>query len=189
MIKRYEKFLEKFDQKLETYFSLHKDLIKCKKGCAACCEVGEYPFSRLESEYIMFGFQTLPQKLRTLVKNNISELKKIKLEQNGKRFDYRCPFLVEKTCVLYKYRGLVCRTFGLAYVADGVVKLPECANFGLNYSEIFDPETSEITLSNPIEEDLRIDKIFQSDLAKGYELEHGKIRRLIDWFTTPFDSD
>ena len=182
MLERYEKFLEKFDEKISKYFCLHKEFIKCKKGCSACCEIGEYPFSRLEAEYLMSGYQKLPKEIQENIKQNISRLREEKQKNSCKNFSYCCPFLIEKECSLYKYRGLVCRTFGLAYVCSGAVRLPECVNFGLNYSENFAPKTSEIFLDNPIAEDLRIDKIFSSELAKKYELEHGEIRRLIDWF-------
>ena len=53
MLARYEKFLEKFDKRLSRYFEEQCEFIKCKMGCSACCEVGEYPFSRLEAEYLM----------------------------------------------------------------------------------------------------------------------------------------
>ena len=60
MLKRYEKFLEKFDKRLEKYFEEQCEFIKCKPGCSSCCEIGEYPFSRLELEYLMSGFVELP---------------------------------------------------------------------------------------------------------------------------------
>ena len=182
MLIRYEKFLGILDAKLTEYFLSHKDYIFCKKGCTECCEIGEYPFSRLEAEYFMKGFITLSSELQKIVKQNI---KKIVLERKGssiERFTYRCPFLINRECVLYKYRGLVCRTFGLAYVSGGRVLLPECVNSNLNYSGLYDPKKGEIILKNPITEDLHIDKLLRSPLAEQFELECGEIRPLIDWF-------
>ena len=45
MLTRYEKFLEKFDKRLDKYFEEQCEYVKCKMGCSYCCEVGEYPFS------------------------------------------------------------------------------------------------------------------------------------------------
>ena len=58
MLQRYEKFLkEVLEPKLEKYFEEQCEFVKCKEGCSSCCEVGEYPFSRLELEYLMSGFE------------------------------------------------------------------------------------------------------------------------------------
>lgn len=183
MLKRYEKFLEEFDKKLNNYFTAQQKYIKCKKGCTNCCEIGEYPFSRLEAEYIMSGYIKLPPKTQQSIKMNISKILQEKANNTSERFTYRCPFLIDSLCTAYKYRGLTCRTFGLAYLEDNIVKLPECANLGLNYSEIFNTKTKELNLENPIKESLRIDSILRSQLAEKYELECGEIRPLIDWFT------
>lgn len=177
MLKRYEKFLEIFDKELETYFKSHKEYIFCQKNCSACCEIGEYPFSRLEAEYLMHGFTTLTPQIQKQIKDNIKNLVKNKIFTN-----YKCPFLINKECSLYKYRGLVCRTHGLAYLDNGVVKLPECANNGLNYSKCYNSDKKELILDNPIKNNLRIDYILKSPLAQKYKLEGGEIQPLIKWF-------
>jgi len=177
MLIRYEKFLEEFDKTLDNYFNEHKQYICCKKGCSFCCEIGEYPFSRLEAEYLMKGFLKLSPETQKNIKQNIKYLVENKIYTN-----YKCPFLINKECSLYKYRGLVCRTHGLAYLDNGIVKLPECVNRGLNYSSVYDSENKELIIENPIKENLRIDSIFQSSPAKNYKLECGEIRPLIKWF-------
>ncbi len=174
MLERYKNFLEEFDKHLTKYFET--PYIKCCKGCADCCTVGDYPFSRLEAEYLMAGFPTLPKTIRDEVRENIFDIKQTNHEM------YKCPFLIDNECCLYERRGIVCRTHGLAYLFDGKIRLPECANNGLNYSEVFDKNTGEVTISNPITENLRIDEIFKTLLAQKYKLESGEIRRLIDWF-------
>lgn len=174
MLKRYQEFLKEFDGFLDSAFENQKQYIKCQKGCSACCELGDYPFSRLEMEYLMAGFQTLPKDIRNKVKDNISNAKNLK--------EYKCPFLIENLCCLYERRGIVCRTHGLAYLHEGKMKLPKCAENGLNYSEVFDKTTGEIVIDNPIKENLRIDAVLKSPLARNYQLEPGEIRRLVDWF-------
>ena len=175
MLKRYENFLKELDKQLEEYFKDQKDYICCKKGCSLCCELGDYPFSRLEMEYLMQGFITLPNDIRLIIKKNIEDIKTSGLKE------YKCPFLIDNLCVLYERRGLVCRTHGLAYLYNGIIKLPHCAKENLNYSKVFDTKTGEILIDNPINTSLRIDDIFKSKLAEKYELECGEIRRMIDW--------
>lgn len=178
MLVRYEKFLEKLDKRLEKYFEEQCEFIKCKIGCSACCEVGEYPFSRLEAEYLMIGYANLPLDIKDLVKENINQLKKDKPQL------YQCPFLINHLCSVYKYRGIVCRTHGLAWYDEEYekIKLPYCVNLGLNYSKVFDRETGEVFLQDPIKARLRIDSILRSSMAEEYELECGEIRPLIKWF-------
>lgn len=183
MLVRYEKFLEITDARLEGYFKKHKEYICCSKGCAACCEIGEYPFSRLEAEYLMKGFLTLPVETQRIIKQNIKRLLIERQNFSGERFLYSCPCLINKECALYKYRGLVCRTYGLAYVSGGRVYLPECVNSQLNYSAIYNSVKGEVIFDEPIKEDLHIDKLLKSPLARLLDLECGVIRPLIEWFS------
>ena len=173
MLKRYEKFVAEFDRHLAELTKTQSEHIKCVQGCSRCCLTGEYPFSRLEMEYLMAGFVNLPKMIQDEVKENISWAK-------GKK-EYRCPFLINDLCCLYKRRGLVCRTHGLAYLSSGHIKLPDCANYGLNYSDVYDKTTRKVCIKNVIRESLRIDDIFSSPMAQKYDLEKGQIRRLIDW--------
>lgn len=183
MLTRYKKFLEALDVELQGYFLQHKDYIKCKKGCTDCCTIGEYPMSRLEAEYLMYGFVKLPKEVKSKIRTFIAELKIEKNNSDSERFLYKCPFLIDKACALYDRRGIVCRTYGLAYLKnDGTINLPNCANLGLNYAENFDKKTGEIFLQNPIKKELTIDKYLRSELAEKFELECGEIRPLIDWF-------
>ena len=80
----------------EKYFEEQCEHIKCKSGCSACCEVGEYPFSRLELEYLMSGFVELPFGVKHDIKEEIKRLKREKPKL------YKCPFLVDNKCVVYE---------------------------------------------------------------------------------------
>ncbi len=176
MLKRYEKFLENFDKKIDKYFEEQCEFIKCKPYCSLCCEIGEYPFSRLEAEYLMSGFIKLPADIQKQIK---TEIKRLKSEPTKL---YRCPFLIDKLCSVYKYRGIVCRTHGLAWLDEDTIRLPYCVNKGLNYAKVFDRKTSEVFLPNPIKEHLRIDAVLKGAKAEQYKLECGEIRPLINWF-------
>jgi len=174
MLNRYEKFLVEFDKMLDEFSKTQTKYLKCQKGCADCCKNGDYPFSRLEMEYFMAGFQDLSKDVKDKILENINNAK-------GKKV-YQCPFLIDNLCSMYNRRSLTCRIHGLAYLSNGVIKLPECANFGKNYSEYYNPETKEIQIENPIDTSLRVDDIFNSKLAQDFNLQSGEIRSLIDWF-------
>lgn len=166
----YEKFLNEFDKKLAAYFERDAAAIKCKKGCIFCCENADYPLSLLEMKYLMQGFLKLDKSRHDRVRENIRNL------MRRRTSIYPCPFLLDGECAVYAYRPLTCRIHGLGYLrSDGIVKLPECAKIGLNYSENFDGHSVDF---EPIKEDLNLDKIF----AAHPELEFGEIRSMIDWF-------
>ncbi len=178
MLKRYEEFLKILDKKLENYFEEQCEYIKCKEGCSMCCEVGEYPFSKLEVDYLMSGFAKLHPNLRRTILNRINHLKKKRPKM------HECPFLIDKKCSVYQYRGIVCRIHGLAWYDEDVerIRLPYCVNKGLNYAKVFNRETGEVFLQEPIKERLRIDSLLTSDEAKEFNLEYTEIRPLLKWF-------
>ena len=179
MLKEYEEFLKDFDSIISQLFENQKKYVKCHKGCSLCCEIGEYPFSQLEMMYIMEGFKKLPVDLRKQIKNNLDNVKN---NRHSEHFYYQCPFLIDKKCAVYKYRGITCRTFGLAYLIDKrtkQVKIPQCSNEDLNFSKVFDG--NEISIE-PIKENLDLPSVIDSKLAKSHKLEFGEIRSLVNWF-------
>jgi len=177
MLKTYEKFLKEFDNRIGGYFKAQKDNIMCKEGCSGCCEIGDYPFTQLEMMYLMQGFKTLPPMVQRQVRSNLMQVKQNRVSVH---LFYKCPFLINNRCSVYKYRGLTCRTFGLAYLRDdGTVRLPECVNDGLCYSKV---TKDGILCTEPVKEDLSLLNITDGDLAKKYKLEFGQSRSLVDWF-------
>ena len=177
MLNNYEKFLKEFDLKIDNYFKEQSEHICCKEGCSGCCEIGDYPFTQLEMMYLMQGFKTLPSILQEQIRNNLFQIKQNRVSTH---LFYKCPFLINNKCSVYKYRGITCRTFGLAYLTkEGVVKLPECVNEGLCYSKVCKDRTLTV---EPVKEDLSLLEITESDLAKKYKLDFGPSRSLIDWF-------
>ena len=78
----------------------------------------------------------------------------------------------------------MCRTHGLAWYDEdeNKIKLPYCVNIGLNYSKVFDRETGEVFIQDPIRERFNINAILRSPEAERYELECGEIRPLLQWF-------
>lgn len=174
MLKSYDKFVKDFQKRIDEYFAENSEYIYCHEGCSACCEIGEYPFSRIEAEYLMEGFTRLPETVKIKIKQKVRDLKIQKENFSGKRFQYECPFLIEKKCSVYPYRGLTCRTHGLAYLKkDGTVNVPYCANDGLNYSSVY---KDGIFSAEPVKENLNIDAIL-----KDFDSEPDEIRPLVNW--------
>ncbi len=184
MISRYREFLKEFDNILKVIYEEQKQYIHCAKGCSKCCEKGEYPYSQMEFAYLTQGYINLPQNTKILVQQNIRNLLMDKKEFKGKRFEHKCPFLINGECSVYDYRGIICRTFGLCYYDDknGYVRLPDCVHDGLNYSDFYDEETNTLNIENVPKVNLRIDRVLDSTLANSYDLDCGEIRPMVEWF-------
>ena len=191
MLKLYEKYLEVIDKYIETCFEAQKPFIHCGAGCCNCCETGEYPFSRLEMEYLMSGFPDLTFEEQQTIKTNIKILLAEKGQSTG-RFLHKCPFLLNGRCVMYKRRGITCRVYGLASFetvkGKQVIKLPECSKYGLNYSEVVENGTVSLEkfqscgVEAPIRHSLSLN-YFEREILRGVtELEFGEIRPLLEWF-------
>lgn len=183
MFKTYESFIQDFDTALKLIFDTQKKYIHCKKGCAKCCSCGNYPLSQIEFGYITQGFIELEDDKKQIVQNNIKELLQQKSNFTGERFEHKCPFLIDEECSVYKYRGIICRTFGVCYYDDkeSYVRLPDCVFDGLNYSEFFDKETNILKIPDVPMVNLRIDRVLNSELAKKYNIESGEIRPMLEW--------
>ena len=157
----YDYFIKKLDERLQKYFDAFAGSVGCKKGCSLCCEKGDYPLSDIELEYLIKGYIKLNNEIKLKVQQNIKNM-----EKGG-----QCPFLVNKECSIYKYRPIVCRVHGLAYVCrDNVVKVPYCANKGLCYKESY---ANNEFIGKPVLENLDT-----KSLLKDYSCE---IRNLYDW--------
>lgn len=183
MLENYKKFLDDFDELLKYISQSQKKYIKCNKGCSKCCQKGDYPFSQLEFTYLTEGFINLPQNTKILVQQNIRNLLVDKKEVRGKTFEHQCPFLINNECCVYEYRGIICRTFGICYYDDtkGYVRLPDCVNEGLNYSQFYDKKSKTLNIADVPKINLRIDRVLNSELAKKYNLKSGEIRPMLEW--------
>lgn len=69
MLKKYDKFIKDFQQKIDKYFEENSEYIYCHEGCSACCEIGEYPFSWIEIilwKPLLSCQKTLSNKLKSI---------------------------------------------------------------------------------------------------------------------------
>lgn len=189
-IEKYEEYLGFLNKKIEKFFEQEKDFICCKEGCSLCCETGNYPFSKLEFDYIIKGSFALPKETIEIIDAKIKKLKAEKANSKEELFLHECPFLINKKCSLYDYRALICRTFGLIYYDDtSKLKLPSCVDNDLNYAKVYNKETKKISdelvknsgLKEPMAYNLSLKALKENQYTKD-NIDFGETKPLLDWF-------
>ena len=192
-IQKYQLFLKFFEPKLTKFFEEQKPYIFCKEGCSHCCEKGEYPFSQIEFSYLMMGVRTLPLEMVAEIEKNVTQIKEDKKNHTEDTpFMHACPFLINKRCCLYQYRGIICRTHGLAFFSKaGKILVPACVDKGLNYSNVYDFENK--TISDTKYEELGIEQeplahnvglhfMTNNSFNESIKLDFGELKPMLDWF-------
>ncbi len=189
--KRYEIFLHTFQKELDKMFEGQKEFIKCKEGCSFCCERGEYPFSKLEFDYLLEGYKKLNNDEKSIILFNIANINEKMSKNYNEQFMYTCPFLINNKCSVYKYRGIICRTFGLLCEHnDGRLTMPFCQELGLNYSQVYDKEKGQlieekngIKLCETEPQAYRIarENVQNLTIAKTLDLVWGESKTMIDY--------
>lgn len=191
MIDNYLLYLSYIENKLKKFFEAQSPYIFCKKGCALCCQSGEYPFSQIEFDFLMLGFSKLDENLKQQISDKINKLLKEKSKTDG-TYLHECPFLINNECSVYNYRGIICRSFGLMSIRQNAnSKIPFCAFKGLNYSNVLDPETRIISLEKfkalgvdkePLAYNVGYNALTSPDIEEVFNIKFGEVKALIDWF-------
>lgn len=192
-IKKYELYLAYLMPKLEKFFQEQSPYICCKEGCSHCCEKGEYPFSELEFAYIMYGSKSLTPQIINELNYNISQIKQAqKNNTTNNKFLYKCPFLINKRCVVYNFRGLICRTHGLAFFdKNNKLVVPACVDKGLNYSNVYDFEKQNLSSKKckelgikqePLAHNVGLHFILDNSITNQLKINFGESKSLINWF-------
>lgn len=191
MFDNYIKYLNMLNGKLEKFFQKQKPYIFCKKGCAKCCKNAQFPYTQIEFEYLILGYQQLSDDTKNQICSNVIQVLSEKLASGENKFIYKCPFLIENVCSLYDYRGIMCRTFGLLN-AVGVngSDVPFCALEGLNYSNVYDTERKMISTEmfkklnikeEPVAFNIQYDFLTHQEFGDGYGFRFGETKPLINW--------
>ena len=192
MIENYITYLNFLSEKFNRFFDKQKPYIFCKKGCGKCCKNAQFPYSQIEFEYLMRGTLYFDLKTKEAVVSNIKSVMKAKENFQGKKFVYDCPFLINNECVVYNYRGIVCRSFGLMTVGeDGKIKVPFCCFQGLNYSNVMEDDGKHVSeekfkqlgcKEEPTAFNVSYKFLTDPDFERGFNFSFGEKKPLIDWF-------
>lgn len=192
MLNRYEKYLEFLDKKLNGFFEAQKPYIFCKDGCSLCCKNAQFPCSLLEVKYLIKGMFELPVDVRLKIEDKMIDIIAQKRNFKGERFIYDCPFLINNSCAVYKYRGIVCRAFGLlSKKEDGKTKTPFCCFQGLNYSNVYDEQEKTFSgkkmkelgiTQEPLVYNIGYSFLTSKTICDKFKLNFGEKKPLIDWF-------
>ncbi|MCG8635673.1 MAG: YkgJ family cysteine cluster protein [Desulfobacterales bacterium] len=98
LLKNYNDLLERVDTHVKMVTERYRDHIACKKGCDACCRfLNLFP---VEAFALSRAFLALPETDQARI-----------LEQIEREED-KCPLLINRACLLYKARPVICRTHG-----------------------------------------------------------------------------
>lgn len=194
MLENYIIYLKFLENKLTKFFDKQKPYIRCQKGCGLCCQNAQFPYSKLEIDYLMTGAWQLDLETKKLVAQNINRILQEKKVFNGKpdEFKYDCPFLINNVCSVYNYRGIICRTFGLMYVgSDEKVKIPFCCFKGYNYANVIQDGSGVISsekvkalgnVEEPVAFNISYKFLTGEDFEQGFNIKFGEKKPLIDWF-------
>lgn len=151
LFQRYELLVAKADQ---AFGKMQKDYgayIKCKLHCSDCCHA-IFGLFLIEAAYLQQHFNQLSRKERqaALLRGKKSEKEYKELEKKLKTYGndpqmasysigrerIRCPLLSDtRECVLYVYRPITCRVYGIPLVIQG--KAHACGNAGFKDGESY----------------------------------------------------
>lgn len=190
MLNNYLEFLEYLMGSLNNYFKNQSPYIKCEKGCAKCCQNGDYPFSQIELALLKCGFTKLDSEKQQIILSKIKDIIKRKKESKLETFTYECPFLFDNVCSVYAHRGIICRTFGLISLKEGSkMQIPFCAYEGLNYSNVLDKEKDMLMFEKmnelgidvePMAYQIHYSYLTSDKISHAFNFEYGKKGSLID---------
>lgn len=191
-------YLNVIQKKIDKFFDDQKEYIFCHEGCAKCCKKAQFPYSEIEFRLLLEGMFSLDKDLQMQIMERIEKVIQAKKEHFKKtpdeKFRYDCPFIVDDRCSVYKFRGLICRYFGLMDFKPGVEhssQIPFCAYEGLNYSNVIDFEKRVISTEKFKEQGFKNEpKAFNTGylaltdevFAEKFDFEFGETKPLIDWF-------
>ena len=194
-LQNYAEYLVYISQKLTTFFEHQKPYIACHKGCAKCCKNAEFPYKKIEFDMLIEGFKTLSEEQQKIIIENVKNLKAQRAKTEGK-FAHTCPFLIDDVCSVYKFRGVICRSFGLMfYNENDTPGIPFCIFEGLNYSMLLNKETGRVSSEKykelgyeqePLAFNVSHSFLTHEDFGKIFGFTFGETKPMLDWFEEDF---
>jgi len=145
LLERYEHLAARADQAFQKMLQDHPECIKCRPYCSDCCHA-LFGLFLIEAVYIKRRFDELGRKKRraALLSGDKADrdLKRLEKEmrKNGGSSEMgtealakeriRCPLLDEQQeCILYPYRPITCRVYGIPTSIQGKARVCGISGF------------------------------------------------------------
>ncbi len=141
----YSELVTRADKAFETIAGQYPESIKCRPGCSDCCHAvfGLFP---VEAVFLKHDFDQLneDQRQAALIRAQAADKEIAQLEKTLANFEgdthmqnysvakarVRCPLLTDKNeCIMYEYRPITCRTYGIPTMIQGQMKVCGKAGF------------------------------------------------------------
>ena len=141
----YDRQVSLADRSFERIAGEYPDCINCKPGCADCCHA-IFGLFLVEAVFLKNDFDQLGEKEKAeALKRGLAAEKELKtLERTLKEFKddpgmsayamaktkIRCPLLNDDdACILYPYRPITCRIYGIPTMIQGIPRICGSAGF------------------------------------------------------------
>jgi Fe-S-cluster containining protein len=124
-IQYYQELINKVDQLFIDIKKEYSSEINCVEKCRDCCS-NVFNISIIEGFYLTKGLKTLHPEDIAKIKQNILSVKELLQKQNNKEL-IACPLLINDLCILYHYRPIICRTFGMPMMNEQTGEIATCA--------------------------------------------------------------
>lgn len=124
-IQNYKEFLLKVGNLVNELVNQYQEEINCKINCCDCCN-NLINISIIEASYLRMGFDISSDEIKNKILENISNLNDLIEHESLPKTNIVCPLLFKQKCLLYEYRPVVCRTFGLPMIDEKTGKIATC---------------------------------------------------------------
>ena len=105
LLKNYTDLIKRVDAHIKQVADAYPDEITCHKGCDSCCRfLTLFP---VEAFALSRAFVALPNTDQEKIVESIESM-----EESGDNEPEHCPLLIDKICLLYPARPVICRTHG-----------------------------------------------------------------------------
>ncbi|WDP85649.1 MAG: YkgJ family cysteine cluster protein [Desulfobacter sp.] len=106
LLKNYTDLLSRVDVHIQQVAARYSDQIACHRGCDSCCRfLTLFP---VEAFALSRAFECLDKSAQKKVEKRLQLI-----EKSGDKEPENCPLLVDRICLIYPARPVICRTHGL----------------------------------------------------------------------------
>ncbi len=147
----YDQLVKEADFAFQKIRNKYPECVKCKLYCCDCC-YAVFGLFLIEALFLKYDFEQLPSdiKEKALKRAKEADAKLSKLQKRLEEFKddphminyvlsrerIRCPLLSEDNkCILYPYRPITCRVYGIPVLIRGNVKV--CYKSGFKKGEVY----------------------------------------------------